>query len=99
MRTDPYKSLDTGTAPGFSSRLFKRMFGFHNQDCSPPVVLKDQIIYLNSNIALYFTSLSCGYKLAYDTSTRLVPVVGGNNDSAYNVSTVSFNSTDPINLS
>jgi hypothetical protein len=72
MRTDTCKSLDTSTMPGFSSRLFKCTFGFHNQDCSPPVMLKDQIIYLNDNIALYFTNLSCGYKLA-SVLSQLLP--------------------------
>jgi hypothetical protein len=57
-------------------------------------VLKDQIIYLNGNIKVYFTSLSCGYKSAYNTSTPSCP-----NDSAYDASTVSFNSTGPIDLS
>ncbi len=60
----------------------------------PFCVLKDQIIYLNNNIGLYFTSLSCGYESAYNTSTPSCA-----NDSAYNASNVSFNSTAPIDLS
>jgi hypothetical protein len=56
-------------------------------------VLKDQIIYLNNNIGLYFTSLSCGYKSAHNTSTPSCA-----NDSAYNASTVFFNSTAPVDL-
>jgi hypothetical protein len=56
--------------------------------------LKDQIIYLNNNIGLYFTSLSCGYKSAYNRSTPSCA-----NNSAYDASTVSFNSTDPVDLS
>jgi hypothetical protein len=35
----------------------------------------------------------------HSVAPRLVPVVGGNNVSAYNTSTVYFDSTDPVNLS